>query len=650
MKTTMKLTTFTVTMLLATSALAGSGNSIILDVQGENTKPTISQDGSNNTAIMKIKNTVDETKIIQKGDGNKAEMDLNRMGDYTDQDIVNLVEINQDGQRNTARIKDEGLFFLRATDSTTPTARGYGSEFRVEQTGSDNKVDATLRGTSAPFNADGETLLKQTGTHNEMIVHGAGGVGYTDRSTSNGGEVYLDRQYVQEGNHNYADVTDRFTQRGDGNHITSTLSTGVYSFWRDTSSNQVQEGNSNTIVAGGTGKIRQTGDGNTARITMGSTRWESPSLTQTGNGNSFDGVLNSGYFANPSDVVQNGNNNTITGKFGGGMNLSTIISQTGNRNAVRALDGVSEAVNVLQSGNENHFDSKNVKARPDQYTRAIQDGQRNKGAIEGQFGSVLVKQTGSDNQAKATGRAPTLEAWANTATIDQNGSNHNATQKIFGGVSNISIDQDGTGHKANQEMNANMIASIQQVGTSHKAEQIAGDAYLKGGTDSTLTINQSGSKNFARQLGYANNSTQTITQTGTNGVAGQYINSGSATLDIDQKGDSNYAVQYSQNAGATGSTLKIEQSATSSKNYANQYNDGGNNDLLIKQNGSGHYALQQFIGSNNSSVIDQSGMNHRAELYITGNDNNLNVTQQGVGQNFAMTRKGNGMTLNITQK
>lgn len=139
------------------------------------------------------------------------------------------------------------------------------------------------------------------------------------------------------------------------------------------------------------------------------------------------------------------------------------------------------------------------------------------------------------------------------------------------------------------------------------------------GNSNTISVTQSGAKNFADVGIVGSNNSTTINQTTTNPAAANYIE-----LDI----------------GGSSNTISLTQSGdTGNKGILATVNNDGNS-LTINQNGAGaHYAEINLSGGNKTVNLTQSGTaNHMAKIELSGGATSITATQSGsTQQSYSIT-------------
>lgn len=136
------------------------------------------------------------------------------------------------------------------------------------------------------------------------------------------------------------------------------------------------------------------------------------------------------------------------------------------------------------------------------------------------------------------------------------------------------------------------------------------------GNDSTITVDQSGTKNnYASYHGTGSNNTVSITQSGNNQTQANYV-------DLTVTGNTNYAsITQTSTGGAKGVFANVQDN---------------NNHLTVQQTDSGsHYAQVNLQGSNKNVDITQSGTaSHMASISLSGQPVGLSLQQTGATQQF----------------
>jgi len=136
------------------------------------------------------------------------------------------------------------------------------------------------------------------------------------------------------------------------------------------------------------------------------------------------------------------------------------------------------------------------------------------------------------------------------------------------------------------------------------------------GTQNTVTVNQSGTKNnYVEYYGNGLSNTVNITQSGNISTQANYI-------DLRVVGNfNNVNLQQTSTGGAKGTFADVS---------------GNNNSLLVQQKDSGnHYAEITLSGGNkNVDVLQQGSASHMARINLSGNPTDLSLTQSGSTQQY----------------
>lgn len=345
------------------------------------------------------------------------------------------------------------LIFLFAMVFAISMAMAQSNFSTVTQTGNNHKADVTQFGS-----LNKAKITQENGNGNRL-----GAPLLTDPGVNVGGEVddlSKAKGLVQEGNENVANITQQGSnnaiqqfreikdvfnsvyQKGDGNNIvikqvgnSNVLGQDIYEYnsigqyGEDNVANILQNGGENKLY-----KFHQSGDGNNADIDQIGYRNKIKAASQSPIG---------GVASSRLKIMQDGNDNEITGAGEEGSNIKGDIFQDGNSNrAFMNLSRTDTYGDIDQIGNDN-------KA-----TLTI-----NKSFIgDGNWGKIY--QDGNSNEANImVGQNDPLTTSAdNTMQIEQDGSFNNAEIFVEGSLNVAKIFQ--TAGNSN-------VASVSSIGNSN---------------------------------------------------------------------------------------------------------------------------------------------------------------------------------------
>jgi len=375
--------------------------------------------------------------------------------------------------------------------------------------------------------------------------------------------------------------------------------------------------------------------------------------------------------ANIGESVQTGNENKVRVRQAGsrnsvytnqddgsgtGGNLG-IIMQTGD---VGPLSGFANAAELRQSGSVNESTMVQAGNRNNAITLQGQGGAPGDDASSGnkariqqgsglaEFNFAAIEQNGATNQATTVQGFDNNDAYTiqdgdrNGSMIVQNGgpddtAGHNALNEQYGNDNQSAIDQRGAGARNN--------ARTIQVGNSNQAKQIQNTIASNGAQGEKGLINQGDDATF-----------QNVAQTLDNQNLYTELSAISNINFGGNGGTSTGSVAYqTQNGKMSAAEIHQFDDGISGGNYAEQLQDGWNQDALITQNAAGNatgnnYARQEQHNDNNEAAIGQVGINNKAYQFQDGKRNLALSAQAGNGNLVNTHQFGNDNVAHTEQR
>jgi hypothetical protein len=138
-----------------------------------------------------------------------------------------------------------------------------------------------------------------------------------------------------------------------------------------------------------------------------------------------------------------------------------------------------------------------------------------------------------------------------------------------------------------------------------------------------------------QQIG--NNNTITVTQSGRKNYSEIEITGSNNSVTTNQTSNSNTLANYSElYISGSGNTVSLTQSSTGGNKGIYVTAADSTNNITINQSGSGnHYSELNLLGGNKTVNINQSGsVGHMAKVELNGGSTSINVTQSGSTQQF----------------
>ncbi len=655
-----------------TVSAKGSKNAIFTE-QGWGNKNTLSVtvDGDNNAIgddthsigqQYETKNGV--IKAIVKGSNNRV---LTNQG-HTDGDNIAL---SLTGNGNTAGIV-QGIDVYQGsvtTNKSTVTLKGDDNHIDTMQGGHKNVVSAGMQGNSqyASVYQDGDSNTAR------LSLIGNNGLG-TDPVSAQ-----------QFGNTN----TMNLTRNGD-NHSFSGHQTG------NTNTMNLTTGSSTKPTRGNELFGIQEGDTNVASVSLNGDDDAAYTIQRGTNNRATATVQASGQKENV--ISQNGIGNRATINAGAGAGGEVTAAQFGNANsATLARTGNDHAIFGLQNGDNNKMSvTTGSAATPSEHSdisayqygdgntlNAKFNGARNVGVLtqdEQVYGSDPVSTAPLNDKLSAT-----VSGNDNVVGVSQvRGKNNSVNVTLTGNNNRVGNKYDTTIEEGVQQFNAtNETVTLNAKGDNNllyvKQRYSNGDSATATvtGNRNVVDIKQQGESTTI--LGNANKATVsikgsdswvTISQTGSNNVASSTFSDGSSQADVTQIGTKN-TVQLSASgmynsfmAKQTGSenTMTLSGKATTNEtNYIRGEQRGDKNRMLLKAEGNGNLLSGYQQGTSNSMTVNTHGDHNTAMTTQTGNNNSMNITYYGSGNTGFFTQTGNGLkytmsttlsnqTFNINQK
>jgi hypothetical protein len=349
------------------------------------------------------------------------------------------------------------------------------------------------------------------------------------------------------------------------------------------------------------------------------------SVMQTGSVSSVSGAENAAEViqqgtANESTLIQQGDrNNAITEQ---GL---TDLESTGNKARIQQGNGGGSEDNtaaIRQDGDYNEANTFQTWDNNDAFT--IQDGESNK--------SMIVQNGGGENLA---GQEALAEQYGdrNESSIAQGGA---------GGRNVANTIQDGDDNHAKQTQNT--IAASGMLAETALINQ--GNEATFAGVGSTLNNMLDNGQNLYDELDAVDNITNGSFNPGSQGgIAFQTQNGKMSAAEIHQFGSGsqagNYAEQYQD--GWNQNALIVQNAYGNSNggdNYARQEQHVDNNDAAIAQNGRGNKAFQYQTDRRNMALSTQRGAGNLVNTYQFGNDNKVTTAQRGQSNAALVVQRG----------
>lgn len=372
--------------------------------------------------------------------------------------------------------------------------------------------------------------------------------------------------------------------------------------------------------------------------------------------------------ANKVQVRQAGTNQQVytnqnNGLAGGiGNNLAKVI-QVG---AVSGASGQDNRAEVLQQGSENQsntyqggdlnnaiteqgLDTSTLSAgNKAEITQGVQNAENNFAAIR-QDGldneakafqgfdnnDLYILQDGNDNQASVNQNSGSENTEGHQSLVEQYGDNNDAivaqsTTAQGGAISHVI--QDGDGNYANQDQNVMFGAAV---GMGNQAIINQGSTAAFDNVGASLNNPLNNGENLYDAVGNIGENIEPNSQ-----------NSGSANGIAFQRQDAKMSEAEIHQFGVAGQA----------SNYAEQYQEGWNQNALLVQNsygtsnGGGNYGKQVQLVDNNDAALVQLGRDNKAYQFQTDRRNIALSTQRGNGNLLNTHQFGNENVAHTLQR
>lgn len=506
------------TAILALStgaALAGNGNTGVVEQLGDNNTAFIEQDGDDNRVGRSDRVGLALTgyygkqyRVIQSGDSNKLE--ITQIGNK------NLATGGHSGNLQDSLFQTGDGNAISVTQTNQGTSYDGNAIFRIYQdsdegTGVANKL--TIEQGNA--NQSSRNLIRR------VQQNSTGAAADNEITVTQGTTIASSIGYYSGGNFLYA-----LNQSGGGNELTIT-----------------QDGRNNFVDT-----VAQTGHDNAAKIDQTGNKNVIASLTQNGNENTatvaLTGDNNGGTAGQNGSAPWSGANTNgaaigpytpdiyafSAGSRAEGVGIAQgVLLQEGSYNTLNhAAVGNNNLLAVQQLNDSNSYVG--TVAGSGNEIAVLQNGVQNNASINlsGSYNNVGVKSVGNGNTADVT-----HDGSSNQNSVLQNGTGNTATVNVSGSSNNAGSFGSGV---AGVLANAANLAPGLLVQTGPDA--------LTGGTGNTvtLTVRNNSNNNLFASLQSGNLNTITVTQEGAGGNQAAVVQNGNSNLTaLSQVGSGNNA-------------------------------------------------------------------------------------------------------------